>query len=913
MKQTAVVTNDLSKTCFASISNNLISSLNYDTSLQGMPLLKLTTDTRVNYISAIVTTSHAIQEIKINSLYAHCLGLSIGSAVFVEVVQNLPPCLTANIEPVTVDDWEILELHSAQVESSLLDQIRVVWPGQVFPLWVDNGSVCVYMKTASINPENQPFAVLMPLTELIVAPKVHQPNIISPKSKTTPNRNLVGLSAKTIDEGNIPEVTTAQAIHKFVKLIMKSKFFVTIKIVMLYLPRVFIRFIIKCYQLLIYKKNKQNVLEDKNNVTQQKINSKNFDTSFIEELVGKSAPLKLDTLMRVEPVLGKDELRSSVPDPFLTKHHPGCIFLHLVDLQPNDGCEVILIEVTKIPSPAQKRSKDHKVKSVIVRMYIQPLSDLALPFDFSKNYQLKATSTLRRQLDISISSKVQLKKVNSNKLLFGKDVKAINFTLKRDKKSEQFFYSNKKKETMKSLITSFHNWLAAFSDAKNPLPVNIGTLIVFTNNQETVECTLTSVEPKLDKTLTLLISPELLDDVEISFTLADEKLKWPKESVDHLNLPKERVEDFIPAYKNEIEAMLNFADLALSSRPLAAYINQFGISPSRCMLVTGSKGFGKTSLCCALLNSFANDKLLNCNVTVVKCRNWVGKNHSSVQEKLNKCFEESVWRQPSVLLLDDLDILVPKPVGEDGESPEDFNNLKLASVVRKFLKDISNNNSVKRILVIVTSKSSELLHPLVAPQSTRLYGHILKLQLPDANKRVEIIKSLVSNLEGFDCMVDLEEVVSKTKGFAPVDLKKLVMKAHHTAKCRSLTSGQELNISTEDLESSINSFTPSTLHNVKLHKPTKVEWNEIGGLKAVKDQLAEQLLWPLKYKHLFENVGVSTNSGKTFSLLFLLFRTYISFQLRKPKINYLFVKLGIEQVSRTVFVHTICLKSHIKY
>ena len=109
MKQTAVVTNDLSKTCFASVSNNLISSLNYDTSLQGMPLLKLTTDTRVNYISAIVTTSDAIQEIKINSLYAHCLGLSIGSAVFVEVVQNLPPCLTANIEPVTVDDWEIFQ------------------------------------------------------------------------------------------------------------------------------------------------------------------------------------------------------------------------------------------------------------------------------------------------------------------------------------------------------------------------------------------------------------------------------------------------------------------------------------------------------------------------------------------------------------------------------------------------------------------------------------------------------------------------------------------------------------------------------------------------------------------------------------------------------------------------------------
>ena len=864
MKQTGVVTNDHSKTCFASVSADLMSSLNYDTSSQGMPILKLTTDTRVNYISAIVTTSNAIQEVKINSLYAHCLGLTVGSAVFVEIVQNLSPCLNANIEPVTVDDWEILELHSAQVESSLLDQIRVVWPGQVFPLWVDNGSVCVYMKTADINPQDQPFAVLMPLTELIVAPKLRQPNIINPTYETSSNKNLVGLSAKSTNTVVKAEVTIAQAIVKFLKLVMKSKFFVTIKCIVLYFPRVFLKLLFKCYNLLTYKKSTPNVHKDNKAALEQKISHEIFHKTFIEELVGKSIPLELETLMRVEPVLGCDNLKSIIPDSFLTQHHPGCVFLHLIDLQPSDECEVMLIEITKIPSPIQKRNKNHKVKSVIVRMYIQPLSDTALPLDFSKNYQLKATSTLRRQLDMNISSRVQLKKVNPNKLFFSNNIKAINFTLKRDKKNVHTFYNNQKNETIKCLTISFNTWLAAFSDAKNPLPVNVGTLIVFTNNQETVECKLTSVEPKIDETLTLLISPELLENAEVNFTLADETLKWPPSSVDHLNVPKEEVKDFLPAYRDEIEAMLNFADLALSSRPLAAYINQFGINQSRCMLVTGSKGFGKTSLCCALLNNFANDKLLNSHVTVVKCCKWRGKNHSSIEEKLDKILEESIWRQPSVVLLEDLDILVPKPVEEAGENPEDFYNLKLASVVRKFLKDISNHKAVKRMLVIVTSNSSESLHPLIGTRSTRLYGHVLKLQLPDVNKRIEIIKSLVSKLDGFDCMVDVEEVVSKTKGFAPIDLKKLVMKAHHTARCRSLTSGQELNISTEDLESSIDSFIPSTLHNVKLHKPTKVDWNEIGGLRSVKDQLAEQLLWPLKYKYLFENVGISTNSGKTF-------------------------------------------------
>ena len=44
------------------------------------------------------------------------------------------------LEPLTTDEWEILELNAGAVEMGLLAQIQVLNPGQTFPLWIGAGS-----------------------------------------------------------------------------------------------------------------------------------------------------------------------------------------------------------------------------------------------------------------------------------------------------------------------------------------------------------------------------------------------------------------------------------------------------------------------------------------------------------------------------------------------------------------------------------------------------------------------------------------------------------------------------------------------------------------------------------------------------------------------------------------------------
>lgn len=45
----------------------------------------------------------------------------------------------------------------------------------------------------------------------------------------------------------------------------------------------------------------------------------------------------------------------------------------------------------------------------------------------------------------------------------------------------------------------------------------------------------------------------------------------------------------------------------------------------------------------------------------------VGKRPDSILKYLEEVFDEAIWRQPSIVLLDDLDHVVPAPSGPEAE------------------------------------------------------------------------------------------------------------------------------------------------------------------------------------------------------------------------------------------------------
>ncbi|KAG1653071.1 Peroxisome biogenesis factor 1 [Nymphon striatum] len=110
-----------------------------------------------------------LYKLKINSLFSKKLGMNHGDSVVISEYEN--PVVSANevhVEPLTSDDWEIIELNSEMVQNELLNQLRIVWVGMVFPFWV-HATTCVFFKVYKLVPDSK-LCLLETQAAVIVSP-----------------------------------------------------------------------------------------------------------------------------------------------------------------------------------------------------------------------------------------------------------------------------------------------------------------------------------------------------------------------------------------------------------------------------------------------------------------------------------------------------------------------------------------------------------------------------------------------------------------------------------------------------------------------------------------------------------------------------------------------------------------------
>ncbi|KAI9273142.1 P-loop containing nucleoside triphosphate hydrolase protein [Helicostylum pulchrum] len=110
--------------------------------------------------------------LEIDPQLGQAVGLQDGQKVNVEFCRNVPECATVSVEPLTEDDWEILELHAGYVEEHLLSQIRAVYTDQIMCVWI-HGKTLVRLVVAELDPKGDHLK-LTNTSEVIVAPKVRK-------------------------------------------------------------------------------------------------------------------------------------------------------------------------------------------------------------------------------------------------------------------------------------------------------------------------------------------------------------------------------------------------------------------------------------------------------------------------------------------------------------------------------------------------------------------------------------------------------------------------------------------------------------------------------------------------------------------------------------------------------------------
>ncbi|NXC59871.1 PEX1 factor, partial [Aleadryas rufinucha] len=813
---------------------------------------------------------------EINRHLAEKLGITDGEQVFLEPCSHVSSCQQVEVEPLTADDWEILELHASSLERHLLDQIRVVFPRAIFPVWVEQHTH-VYIRIGTLVPA-APYGRLEPCTELLICPKTHGPEENITSTPSTESDILL----KHFVKNNMEQEETLKdpfAKQPYLKpgVLEQSKADANMTFGSNVLPNIW-NFIGSIFS---------NTSEQK-----QKTSCDNDEMStFKDKLLNL---IHMDSIFRV-----CQSQPPSVQNVSTTHEFLKCNAIHIfpwnleyMDLDPNpvvsygkinellsprerhqEAKQNVPLEKqnhltsTQEKNPSNSNSSQASSEGSVVQIVWNGFEDLKSVIECGHNGEAVHVGRvwipdgLRKKLRVKIHSTVRIKSVESIPKI------PVSLTLQPKQNLHKDIHEDDVKCAFSSWLrdstTDDHPWIMTSTDFIH-LSVKEGkdnTFVLSAAHPVHIE------ENKSGNIF--ILSPSLLQKTNIQVLLhplsrrADDDNQPPMPDRDK-NLPYHKLSDLGGVDKLGT-SLFEHISHSLLGRPLSQKLAAIAVGlRSGGVLLTGGKGSGKSTLAKAICKeAFAR---LDAHVEVIDCKALRGKRLVNIRKNVEEAFLEAAWRQPSILLMDDLDHIVGVPSTPEHEnSPETVQSNRLAYVLKDLIKEVISMGSL--IALIATSQSEHSLHPsLVSAQGTHVFQCFKCIQSPDQKQRCEMLYSIIKKKLNSDPKdlsdLDLQCIAKETEGFVARDFTMLVDRAIHTcASNQNASDNGDLNLSTVDFRRVLKDFTPLALRNVNLHKPKDLGWDRIGGLKDVKQMLRDTIMLPAKYPELFANLPIRQRSG----------------------------------------------------
>ncbi|XP_050795457.1 peroxisomal ATPase PEX1 isoform X3 [Gopherus flavomarginatus] len=819
---------------------------------------------------------------EINRHLAEKLGIAEGEQIFLEPCSQALSCQQVEVEPLSADDWEILELHASSLEKQLLDQIRIVFPKAIFPVWVEQNTH-VYIRIGTLKPPAS-YGRLEPRTQLFVCPKTRQleentTNLPSSKSDFLHERFIKSnmVQGEIIKEPLAKESHLNPVVLEQCKPDAKETFGSNV------LPNVW-NFIGSIFSRS--PEQKQETSCDTNEMS-----------AFKDELLNL---IHMDSIFRVCQSQPPSVQRTSATKAFQKNTvHVFPWNLEFVDLDPN--IKVSYGKISKLLSPRQRHQKAkqtlpfEKQKQMsstedrnqygsnisqesseisIVKIVWNGFEDLESAIKYNSVEAMHVGRVwipdgLRKRIHIEMHATVRIKSVES--------VPKIPTSLRLQ--SKRNLHKDISEDDIKS---AFSSWLEDTATVDLPW-IMTDTHCIQLVVKEVVHCVSTGMEEFVLSVVhpshaeenksenIFMLDPSLLQKTNIQVLIHPVPTKADDDSTQSTTIHD--TDQILPFHK--LNSLGGVGKLGTSSfehithsllgRPLSQKLAAIAVGlRSGAVLLTGTKGSGKSTLAKAICKE-AFDRL-DAHVEVIDCKALRGKRLENIRKKVEEVFLEAAWRQPSILLMDDLDHIVGVPSTPEHEnSPEAVQSYRLTHVLKDVIKEVISMGSL--IALIATSQSEHSLHPsLVSGQGAHIFQCFKHIQPPDQLQRCELLHSIIenklnSNINRFYDL-DLQHIAKETEGFIARDFTILMDRAIHSCVSKKGACNKEdLNLSTLDFQKALKDFTPSSLRNVNLHKPKDLGWDRIGGLKDVQQILMDTIQLPTKYPGLFANLPIRQRTG----------------------------------------------------
>jgi transitional endoplasmic reticulum ATPase len=318
-----------------------------------------------------------------------------------------------------------------------------------------------------------------------------------------------------------------------------------------------------------------------------------------------------------------------------------------------------------------------------------------------------------------------------------------------------------------------------------------------------------------------------------------------------LEVPRVTYED-IGGLNDEIRKVREMIELPLRYPEL---FERLGVEAPKGVLLHGPPGTGKTLLAKAVASE------TNANFSSISGPEIMSKFYGESEGRLREIFDHAQENAPSVIFIDELDSIAPKREEVTGEVEK--------RVVSQLLALMDGLQSRGKVVVIGATNRPNALDP--ALRRPGRFDREIEIGVPNKDGRLQILQIHSRGMPLADD-VDLKRLANITHGFVGADLealskeaalhalRKILPEIDFSADSVPASILNKIIVDMNDFQESLKEIEPSAMREVLVEVPN-VKWDDIGGLKEVKEELQEAIEWPLKYPEIFEHMNTEPPKG----------------------------------------------------